>query len=320
MYNELLQNLLSLQSMKTKSMVYIILLIVIALVAVGFALPAIKMHNMLSGHWSAEPYSAAEFGVEDEVVALKSADGLSLTAYEVAVEQPKGVVICLGGIHSMTATKWYGHSRLFADNGYASLLLDLRAHGGSSGDRIYAATREWMDVAAAVAYIVSQERYRGVKIAVMGLSMGAATAVVSAGKIGDIDALIALSSYSSWEYNFNLNVAQQVPKPFAQLLSPFVNVVTRLRFGGYADITPENQITNLGARPALLVQSVGDKLVPFANFERLTAAAPQVEQWVVEGDNHCIIEDFVHPQTNAQYCERIVEFLNSVANDRGTEN
>ena len=69
-----------------------------------------------------------------------------------------------------------------------------------------------------------------------------------------------------------------------------------------------------------LALHVGDKLVPFANFEHLTAAAPQVEQWVVEGGNHCIIEDFVHPQTNAQYCERIVEFLNSVVNDRGTEN
>ena len=295
--------------MKVKIMVYIILLILIALVAVGFAMPAVKMCKMLSGHWSAEPYNPAEFGVVSEKITLKSVDGLALTAYEVAVDSPKGVVICLGGIHSMTATKWYGHSRLFADNSYASLLLDLRAHGGSEGDRIYAATHEWMDVAAVVDYIKSQERYKGVNIAVMGLSMGAATAVVSVGKIGDIDALIALSSYSSWEYNFNLNAAQRVPKVVAQLLVPFVDVVTRLRFGSDVDITPESQIVKLGNRPALLVQSVGDRLVPFANFERLIAAAPQVEKWVVEGDNHCIIEQFEAPQHNAIYCQKIIDFL-----------
>ena len=97
------------------------------------------------------------------------------------------------------------------------------------------------------------------------------------------------------------------------MLSPFVAVVTRLRFGKMADITPRNEIKRLGNRPALLVQSVGDKLVPYGNFVELVAAAPQVQRWVLKGDNHCIIDDFAHPQNSEQYCKRIIEFLNSVA-------
>lgn len=300
--------------MKAKSMVYIIVLMVlIAVVAVGFALPAVKMHKMLDRRSEGEPYDPTEFDVESSVVALESVDGVSLTAYEVAVESPKGVVICLGGIHSATITNWYGHSKLFADNGFASVLLDVRSHGRSDGEKIYAATREWMDVDAAVEYIRSKELYNGVPIIAMGLSMGAATAVVATGRNENIDALIALSAYSDWAYNFDLNVEQIVSKFVAKMLSPFVAVVTRLRFGNMATITPRNEIKKLGNRPALLVQSVGDKLVPYGNFVELVAAAPQVQRWVLKGDNHCIIDDFVHPQNSEQYCKRIVEFLNSVA-------
>ena len=300
--------------MKAKSMVYIIVLMVlITVVAVGFALPAVKMHKMLDRRSEGEPYDPTEFDVESSVVALKSVDGVSLTAYEVAVESPKGVVICLGGIHSATITNWYGHSKLFADNGFASVLLDVRSHGRSDGEKICAATREWMDVDAAVEYIRSKELYNGVPIIAMGLSMGAATAVVATGRNENIDALIALSAYSDWAYNFDLNAEQVVPKFVAKMLSPFVAVVTRLRFGNMATITPRNEIKKLGNRPALLVQSVGDKLVPYGNFVELVAAAPQVQRWVLKGDNHCIIDDFAHPQNSEQYCKRIIEFLNSVA-------
>ena len=300
--------------MKAKSMVYIIVLMVlIAVVAVGFALPAVKMHKMLDRRSEGEPYDPTEFDVESSVVALESVDGVSLTAYEVAVESPKGVVICLGGIHSATITNWYGHSKLFADNGFASVLLDVRSHGRSDGEKIYAATREWMDVDAAVEYIRSKELYNGVPIIAMGLSMGAATAVVATGRNEKIDALIALSAYSDWAYNFDLNAEQIVSKFVAKMLSPFVAVVTRLRFGNMATITPRNEIKKLGNRPALLVQSVGDKLVPYGNFVELVAAAPQVQRWVLKGDNHCIIDDFAHPQNSEQYCKRIIEFLNSVA-------
>lgn len=300
--------------MKAKSMVYIIVLMVlITVVAVGFALPVVKMHKMLDRRSEGEPYDPTEFDVESSVVALESVDGVSLTAYEVAVESPKGVVICLGGIHSATITNWYGHSKLFADNGFASVLLDVRSHGRSDGEKIYAATREWMDVDAAVEYIRSKELYNGVPIIAMGLSMGAATAVVATGRNENIDALIALSAYSDWAYNFDLNVEQIVSKFVAKMLSPFVAVVTRLRFGNMATITPRNEIKKLGNRPALLVQSVGDKLVPYGNFVELVAAAPQVQRWVLKGDNHCIIDDFAHPQNSEQYCKRIVEFLNLVA-------
>lgn len=84
-----------------KVLSYIILAIV---VIVCIALPTIKMYKMLDCRTQGEVYNPAEFGVESSVVRLQSADGIALTAYEVAVDNPKGVVICLGGIHSATVT------------------------------------------------------------------------------------------------------------------------------------------------------------------------------------------------------------------------
>lgn len=297
-------------------MKYISLYVAIAVVLVIiilFAIPAIKMHSMLDCRSFSEPYNAADFGISSRTITLKSADGITLGAYEVEVESPKAVIICLGGIHSGTITDWYGHASLFARHSYASLLLDLRAHGASSGEKIYAGTREWMDVCAAVAFLKSQPRYEAVPVIVMGVSMGAATAITSTGRCKDIDALISLSSYSSWEYNFNRNVEQQVPMWLAKILAPFVNATTSLRFGEYADVTPLAEIQKLGCRPALLVHSVGDEIVPFANFEQLVKAAPNAQKWVVDGDNHCIIEDFVHPEQDSSYCSVIVKFIEDVA-------
>ncbi len=296
-------------------LIYITIAVVVVVVLTLFAIPAIKMHNMLDCRSIGEPYSAADFGISSEFVTLTSCDGVTLGAYQVAVDNPKAVVICLGGIHSATVTNWYGHAKLFAQHGYASLLLDLRAHGTSSGKRVYAATREWMDVCAAVEFLKSHEQYSAVSIVVMGLSMGAATAVTSIGRCSGIGALIALSSYSSWEYNFNLNVERRVPIWFAKILAPFVNFVTHLRFGRFADITPVAEIQKLGARPALLIHSVGDKIVPFANFEQLVAAAPNVERWIVDGDNHCILEDFTAPEQNSDYCSVILKFLNTLVDE-----
>ena len=287
------------------------LILIVALILVAFAVPIVRMCKLLCRRTYGQAYDAAEFGIKSEVVNLKSVDNFSLVAYNVEVSMPKGVVICLGGIHSPTVTNWYGHSALLAKEGYASILLDLRAHGASEGKRIYAATEEWKDVDAAVAYIKSQQRYNDLPIVVMGLSMGAATALVATGRNGDIDGVIALSAYSSWGYNFNRNVEQKMPQFVAKLLVPFVYMATCVVLGRRANISPVNVIKGLGARPALLIHSRDDKMVPLANLERLLEVAPNAQTWIREGDNHRILADFIHPQTDTAYCAKIVEFLNS---------
>ena len=51
-----------------------------------------------------------------------------------------GVSSFLSGIHNPSVTAFFGHAKMMADNGYFSLLIEMRSHGRSEG-KIYAGTR-----------------------------------------------------------------------------------------------------------------------------------------------------------------------------------
>ena len=71
---------------------------------------------------------------------------------------------------------------MFASEGYAVLMISLRAHGDSSGDYHDVGFRLRRDVWAAVEFL--EARRPGRPIVVMGTSMGAAAAVFAASELG----------------------------------------------------------------------------------------------------------------------------------------
>ncbi|MDR2149037.1 MAG: lysophospholipase, partial [Tannerella sp.] len=140
---------------KTKrNLMWIIFAIILLGAGVLLAVPLVLMNTMLNVHVNySKTWTAEEYGLEAKHFFVKTDDGLNISTYEVAVESPKAVIICLSGIHNPSATIYFGHARLFRENGFATVILDMRAHGESDGNRIYAGYREWLDVKAAVNYI-----------------------------------------------------------------------------------------------------------------------------------------------------------------------
>lgn len=289
------------------------LLLVVLVLAGLAAIPPLITGPMIDTHVDfRQTWRAEDFGLAAERVNLTTADGLRLAAHEVRLPDPKAVIIFLSGIQNPSVTAFFGHARWLAGHGYASLLLEMRAHGESEGDLICLGYREHLDVRAAVDYLRASSAYEGVPIVVYGLSMGGATAINAAGQIPEIAGVISLSAFSSWPDVFADNMALQgAPAWLAAAEKPFVAAYTALRFGPTnAGITPARQIARLGDRPALLIHSRGDSQVPFASFERLVARAPgHVETWVIEGDRHLIIDDYEHPERNADYAATILGFL-----------
>ena len=39
------------------------------------------------------------------------------------------------------------------------------------------------------------------------------------------------------------------------------------------------------------------------------------KQWIVDGDNHCILEDFTAPEQNSGYCNVILNFLKTIVDN-----
>lgn len=286
-------------------------------IAVLAAMPPVIMHDMVDTRVQFKrTWTAEEYGLASKKLALTTDDNLKIAAYEVSKEKPKAVVIFISGIHNPSVTAYYGHAKMLYDQGYASVLIELRAHGESEGEGICLGFKEYLDTRAVVDYIKSEAKYENTPIVVYGVSMGGATAINSIGEIPEIDGLVSLSAYSAWEDVFcDAMVNMGAPKWLAAVEKPFVKLYTTFKYGldSFA-VSPKDEIRKLGSRPALLIHSTGDTEIPYTSFERLSRNAPgHVQTWTREGNLHLILEgdDFLHPQKDVEYSKRILEFMNT---------
>jgi pimeloyl-ACP methyl ester carboxylesterase len=298
-----------------KKIIIISAIVLAVLIIAGLvAIPPIVMNDMTHLHVDCETQSPSKYGVEAAEVGLATEDGFRLASWEVEAEDPRGIVIFLSGIHNPSVTSFFGHAKMLADNGYSSLLIEMRSHGKSEGDQIFVGTREYLDTKAGVQYIKSKKGYENVPVIVFGVSMGGATAINSIGEIPEIDGLISISAFSSWPDAFCDNMELMgVPSFIAAMEKPFVKIYMGFEYGfGSLRISPVNEIKKLNGRPTLLMHSTDDTQMPYKSFVRLNKAAPgQFDTFIRKGDYHfiCREECFEEPWTDEEYSNAILSFL-----------
>lgn len=264
-------------------------------------------------------YAAKEFGLEEHPMFLTTKDGYNIWCSEVKAENPKAVIIYLSGIDQPSVTYFYGHSELMQEHNYATFLLETRGHGQSDGDRICFGYEEKEDVQAVVDYINQQEEYKNLPIVVHGVSMGGASAINAFGQIPDIDAVIAMSSYSSAEdVILDLEGQNYVPGFLRTIQRPVVEFALKCCFGAdtVENIKPIKLIQNAEERPVLLIACTGDKNgVPVESTYRLEKACPNAQVWIRDSWEHFIVKgcDYRAVKEDTEYCEKILEFMESVA-------
>ncbi len=91
-------------------------------------------------------------------------------------QRGQGAVLLLHGVRS-DRTQMLGRARFLNRAGYSTLLIDLPAHGESTGDRITFGAREAAGVKAALGFL--RRESPGGRIAVIGVSLGAASTVLA---------------------------------------------------------------------------------------------------------------------------------------------
>jgi uncharacterized protein len=297
--------------------VRVVIGVVAALVLIGVvvlaAIPAIVTRDIANRRVTfGQTWSGEAYGLAPERRTLRTSDGLDLVAHEVRIDDPHAVVVFLSGTHNPSVTAFFGHAAMLRDHGFASLLLEMRAHGESEGERIGLGFEEVLDVEAAVAHLRADRAYADVPIVLFGLSLGAATAINATGAIPEVAGVVSLSAFSSWSDVFVASMG--APPLWAWLQRPFVDLYTGVAYGfDRRHLTPKRQIRELGDRPALLVHARDDTQVPFDSFERIVAQAPpHVETWVREGGEHFIVaaDSFTAPEEDAAYVARVMGFLN----------
>jgi alpha-beta hydrolase superfamily lysophospholipase len=106
---------------------------------------------------------------------FSTADHVELEAWWAAHAAERGVVLLFHG-YAGTRSALLDEARAFRSLGFSTLLVDLRGHGGSSGDWTSIGYYEAADVAAAVAY-VRRDLARASPLVLYGQSMGAVSIV-----------------------------------------------------------------------------------------------------------------------------------------------
>lgn len=300
---------------KRKKIIFVTVLgFVLLLIGFLITIPVLVMNSMVNMHVNFdEVWTAEDFGIEAEHFFVTTDDELKISAYEVSVENPKAIIICMSGIHNPSATVYFGHARFFRENNYATILFDMRAHGESDGDMICLGYKEYLDTKAIVKHIKADSAYKNIPIVVFGLSMGGSIAINSIGEIPEISGLISLAAYSSWEDVFYELMAYQSPIFLAKMVKPFVPLVALVKYKvNIWSIKPVKEIKKLGNRPALIMHTKEDSQVPYSNFERIIHHAPlHVKTFVREGDIHFITESFTEPEKDIEYSTKILDFLDS---------
>lgn len=137
--------------------------------------------------------SPGMLGVPQEEATLTTVDGHTLRAWWVDHEAPTCVVVLLHG-YLMTRSEMTPVAAQLHQDGCASLLPDLRAHGRSGGKWCGLGWFERLDALAAAQ--AAAVRYPGVPIVLMGSSMGAVASAFAAAESDQIAGVVLDCAYS----------------------------------------------------------------------------------------------------------------------------
>ena len=297
-----------------------VMVLVVLLVASLIAIPFMVMPMFLGQRYEQKQYHSLDFGIPSQRITLTTEDSLSLAAWRTRANHTKGTVIILSGIQNPSVTAFFGYASMLADNGWDSLLIEMRARSESEGDEIGFGMTEWLDVKAGVDFLSSDPDVKELPIVTMGTSMGGGTVIIAAGELPEVDAVISISAFSSWPDLFADNMAMSgIPRFIGVLDTPFVNMYLGFHFGFDAlRYSPINGIAKLGQRPILMMHSTQDTQVPFSEFEKLLQQARKnhidVRTFIREGDEHfvCYDEYFDNPTQDVEFSKAILDFLHTV--------
>jgi len=239
-----------------------------------------------------------------EEVRFRSRDGTGLFGLLLpGREGYPGLVLCHGYFRSLAEPLEVGLRLNQA--GYHILLFDFRGCGRSGGRFTTIGYKETWDVLAAVGLMKS--RLGPAPIGVLGISMGAAAAIMAAAQTLDIAALVADSPYAHLEGVMRKRLPELAPLrwmvPFGWLSVLIGQLLSGCRLNS---IRPVDHVGRLSPRPVLFIYGQRDSYIPPDQPCGLFAAAGEPKtMWVAPGSDHAVAR-LDHPE---EYVRQVLGFF-----------
>jgi dipeptidyl aminopeptidase/acylaminoacyl peptidase len=193
-------------------------------------------------------------------------------------------------------------------NGYNVLLIDLRNEGESTvtNGRYAGGVVEYKDVLGAWDWLQSARGVAPAHIGVIGMSLGAASALIATGQEPGLAAVWEDSGYS----DINVAISDELARNgYPTILAGAGVFVAHLNGIDLTGLSPLDTPAKLNGRPIAIIHCTGDTRMPVKHANALQRAVedhgghPYV--WIVEGGthNHAVYEH------SAEYERRLAEFF-----------
>ena len=244
----------------------------------------------------------ADYGLGYREVEVQSSDGLRLSAWWVEKDRPRAAILVHGwgadksGLHVLeTAT-------VYEETGFDVLMLDLRAHGESEGERVTIGYREVRDVEGASSWL-EKRGYEPEQVVIHGGSRGGAAVMQAAPGTG-VAAVLEESAYADLPPLLRERIPDVSGLP--PFFTPGIFLVGQYLLGIDAWAVRPMEEAEMLARehvPVMIIHSRDDEVVPFGHAEALAKANPAATFWTLDGYEHVGAHE--HPE----YRERLLKFL-----------
>jgi len=246
-----------------------------------------------------------DFGYKFEDVEFPAVDGRTLRGWFVPGKEASSIAII--AVHGIGEDRRGFLPRLsvFHDAGYPVLLFDCRNRGASDGDGEGATlgVNESRDVSSAAHYM---KRSRGfLQIVAVGVSQGAASAILAAGKDPNINGVIAEAPFG--DFNDLIGTAASL-YGLPHWLASLTVRMGYWRLNARSTGTPLEAVAYISPRPLLLIHGTSDTIIPFQASQALFARARQPKSlWLVQKSNHGVVF-YQHPE---EYKRQVTGFLHT---------
>jgi uncharacterized protein len=248
-------------------------------------------------------------GVIPEYVVFSGRKGAELSGWFVPgaglAARPWPCIMLLYGYGGHKEQMAY-YAAMLHDAGFACFMFDMQGSGLLRGLPVTLGYRERWDALDALAYIRTRPDVDAERIGALGVSMGAATALMAAELDPQIKAVVADSSYADLNDMVQPGLRAFVGSPatlFAPLIMRWAEQMVGMKAG---DVHPETSASRLGNRPLFVIHGADDQLTNPRSAPRIyRAASGPKELWVVLHCGHARAPEVAHDE----YKRRVNRFF-----------
>lgn len=231
----------------------------------------------------------AAIGLSYEPVNFVSRqDGLSLQGWLLRSPENRLTVICSHGYRQnreQADVPLLPLAKVLVEHGMNVLLFDYRNSGESAGEMTSVGQYEVRDLLGAVDYVHSRQDLNP-KVALLGFSMGAATAILAGAAEPSIAAVVADAPFADLTryLEANFSVWTGLPAvPFNRTILAVTPILTGLQ---PEKVSPVQVVGEFAGRPLFLIHGEADEDIAPENSWELQQAYPAAELMLVAGAHH----------------------------------